>query len=457
MPSRTLQLPSPPDPAPQAAGRRPSLALVAPPFAGHLNPLIALGKRLAARGHPVRFVTGPRKRSLIESCGFAVDTVSNDDPGALERIAETPYPVRNHPVRLARQLRANLALMPTLRRELDDAFDRHPPDLVIADFCAPIAGWSAQERGLPWITTIPSPCALETRHGTPSYCGGWGPTRHLGHRLRDAAGRTVTRGFKRGVSMVLAPAFRRAGVRIYRADGTEAAYSPQAILGLGAWELELERDWPAAFTMIGPVTESPEPSELPLELPEVEPSRLVLVSVGTHLPWAKRHLAEQTAALARSFPQHHFVVTLGSLDRASERPSEQAANVSVYPYVNYDRHLDRFGAVIHHAGTGLVYSALRAGLPCLAWPQDYDQFDVSARIVARGVGLRVHRLGDRASVRALSTLLHDFDHAPLEAMSRALAVYDPFAATAAIVDRLTAPGASALASRPGTYDAPGGL
>lgn len=410
------------------------LTLVAPPFAGHLNPLIAVGKRLAAQGYEVRFVTGPRKAALIESCGFAVDTVSNRDPGAMERIADTPYPVRGHPLRLAAQLRDNLALMPEVRRELEASFERSRPDLVIADFCAPLAGLVCDRWGIPWITTIPTPFALETRRGTPSYMGGWGPPRHLGHRLRDAVGRAMTRGVKTAFQIAFAGAFRRLGTTVYRADGSEAAYSPTAILGLGMEELELERDWPPVFSMIGPVTESPEPESLPLELPD---GPLILVTLGTHLTWAKRDLVERVERLARSFPGYRFVISLGDPAAA---PVRAAGNVSVHPYVSYDRHLDRFAAVIHHGGAGITYSCIRAARPSLVWPRDYDQFDFAARIAHRGLGLRVREL----SAKPLDRLLHDFDPSPLAAMSAALGRYDPYAAVIQRIRRETSgvPGAA---------------
>lgn len=406
---------------------------MAPPFAGHLNPLLALGKHLARQGHQVVFVTGRRKAALVEACGFAVETVSNADPEAMERIADTPHPVRGNPLRLARQLRANLDLLPEIRREIEGAFERWQPERVIADFCAPVAGWVAEARGVPWITTLPTPFALETRRGTPSYLGGWEPPRHLGQRLRDALGRAATRATKKAFELALAPRFRRLGTGVYRADGSEAAYSPIAILGLGMTELEFERDWPAAFSMIGPVTESPEPEPLPLELPDVEPARRVLVTVGTHLAWAKQGLAARVERLARAFPRHHFVISLGDLAAASPEPVHLQGNCAVYPYVSYDRHLARFAAVVHHGGAGITYSTLRAARPSLVWPLDYDQFDFAARIAHRGLGIRIRDLGTPASARALDRLLHDFDEKPLEAMAAACARYDPYAAFEAAI------------------------
>jgi UDP:flavonoid glycosyltransferase YjiC (YdhE family) len=446
------------------------LTLVAPPFAGHLYPQIALARRLAARGHRVRFVTGRRKVALLAGLGFAVDTVSNQDPEAMEQIADTPHPVRGNPLRLGRQLRANLDLLPEIRRELEAVFAEHPPDLVIADFCAPPAGLVCAAAGIPWITTIPTPFALETRTGTPAYLGGWGPPRHLGHRLRDAVGRVATRATKRAFEVAFAGRFRRLGTTVYRADGSEAAYSPAAILGLGMAELEFARDWPAAFQMIGPITESPEPElppldlvrDLALDLPDADPSRLILVTLGTHLAWAKSGLDERIGRIARAFPRHRFVVSLGAPGEASPEPVRRGAGWAVYPYVPYDRYLDRFAAVIHHGGAGITYSCIRAARRSLVWPCDYDQFDFAARIAARQAGLAVRDLGAPASLQALDRLLHGFDDRPLAVLSAALSRYDPYAACAAVIDQLASrdrlgPGAGAAPpTPPQTPGAPGG-
>lgn len=421
--------------------------LVAPPFAGHLHPLLVLGQGLAERGYEPVVATGAAKADLARSLGFRAHTLLADDPLAMERIAETPGPVRSNPVLLARQLSANLALWPRARRDLEAIVERETPDAVVADFTAPVAGVVAAAAGVPWLTTIPTPFAIETRTGTPSYCGGWGPARHAGHRLRDAAGRAATRATKLAFQRALAGRFREAGVRVYRADGTEHAYSPQAILGLGMSELEFGRDWPAAFEMAGPVTATPGTFPEP-RLPE---GPLVLVTLGTHLHWAKRGLVEAVRAMGAAFPRLTFAVTLGDASRAAPDPFEVHGNVAVYHHLVYDAVLTRCAAVVHHGGAGIAFSAIRAGVPAVVWPQDYDQFDYAARIVAAGAGVRVRRLAGGAGAAALGRAL-DLDPEPLRRLAAAAAAYDPVGALDAAIVRLTA---GSLPTRPGTSAAPG--
>jgi UDP:flavonoid glycosyltransferase YjiC (YdhE family) len=412
----------------------PRLLLAAPPFAGHLNPLLTLGRGLRARGYDIRFATGAAKADAVRAHGFEVHPLLADDPGVFDRISDTPGPVRSNPLLLTRQLRANLALLPRADAELDALVLRDGHDAVLADFTAPVAGLVAERHGLPWLTTMPTPLALETRTGTPSYLGGWGPARHVGHRVRDAVGRTATRAAKRGMQVALARQFGAAGVGVYRPDGSEAAYSPTAVLGLGMTELELPRDWPAAFRMIGPVTATPEPWPQPPVLPD---GRLVLVTLGTHLHWAKRDLVAQARGLVAEAGGRTVVVSLGDAARRQARPVHVEPGLHVFGHLPYDAVLPRCDAVVHHGGAGILYSAVRAGVPAVVCPQDYDQFDFAARVVAAGAGVRVRRLGTRAAADALRSVLAA-DRAPLVRLAAAAAAYDPVGAVDAAVSALLA-------------------
>jgi UDP:flavonoid glycosyltransferase YjiC (YdhE family) len=286
--------------------------------------------------------------------------------------------------------------------------------------------------GIGWITTIPTPFAIETRTGTPSYCGGWSEPTRRWHRARDAAGRLGVRAFKRTVGAVFAAELRALGTGVYRPDGTEAVYSPTRILGLGLAELEFARDWPPGFSLVGPVTESPEPRELPEALRR--PARRVLVTLGTHLGWAKDALPAQVARLAERFGEHEFVITRGNPSGTGLRTV--AERVWECDYLPYDQQLPGFEAVIHHGGAGITYSTLRAGLPALVWPHDYDQPDYAARLVARGAALRI---GDLDAPRTSDALRRALDGLPgVAALQAAVRRSDPFAAAAAAVAEVIA-------------------
>lgn len=403
--------------------------LAAPPFAGHLHPVLQLASGLQERGHDVVVATGVARTGLVQDAGLEAAPLVVDDPGVFDRIADTGRRIGANPVRLTRQLRANLALLPRARAELDAIVRRVRPEVVVADFTAPVAGYVAQAHRIGWVTLMPSPCALETRTGTPSYLGGWSPPRTVLGRVRDAVGRRLVRVAKRGMQLALAPDFRRAGVSVYRADGSEAAYSPEVILGVGMSELELPRDWPPGFRMIGPLTRTPVRVARP-SLPPVRPGqRRVLVTLGTHLDWAKRGLVDQARALRRRVPEIDVVVALGDAARAGGDVREVEPGLCVAGYVDYDDVLPQCDAVVHHAGTGVLYSTIRAGVPALAVPHDFDQHDYATRIEVAGAGLQTRApLGsERAAARLREVLA--MDRSRLEGLQSALRRYDPVGAT----------------------------
>lgn len=390
------------------------LAFVSPPFAGHFNPLLALALATRTNGYEVEFITGPRKSSVLSQHGLPPVTLQSIGADTLESIANTAEPVASNPFRLLAQFRQNLRLLPAIGAELEQRWRANPPALVVADSVAPIAGLVAERLRIPWVTTIATPFALEARRGTPTYCGGWMPAANALEQARDAAGRAAIHTFKRTVGLLFRQEFRQLGLSsLYRGKGnggSETIYSPHAILGFGLRELEFERDWPQCFEMIGPVIAAPEPAS-PLSLPDARPR--ILVTLGTHLLWAKRELVEQVVALSRALPEVHFIVSLGEPESSNEPFTQAADRVRVYPFVAYQENLERFDAIIHHGGAGVTYAALLAGVPSLVIPHDYDQFDYAARIAYHGLGLRVRSLSQ--AVEALPRLL---DRARWPALTR---------------------------------------
>ena len=89
-------------------GRR--IDLVAPPFAGHLHPILGIARRLA-QDHEVRVLSTAKARAEIAAAGLHGLVLLAGRDEAISAIADPPQPVGSHPLRLHRQLRANLALL----------------------------------------------------------------------------------------------------------------------------------------------------------------------------------------------------------------------------------------------------------------------------------------------------------------------------------------------------------
>jgi len=377
-----------------------SIDLVAPPYAGHLFPLLELGRRLRARGHEaVRVASTPDAAAAIRLCGLTPIEILPDRADEVWAIADTAQHVGFHPLRLYEQFRANMSLMADAAAQLRALWTEQRPDLVIADFTVPVAGLVARSMGIRWWTSMVTPCVLETKTGTPAYLGGWMPGNTLPKRLRDALGRTAITLFKRGVAAMFRSELCALGISgVYRHDGSEAAYSDECILALGMREFEFERDWPKALHFIGPLSESP---PFPHAAPVFDGRPVVLVTLGTHLSWAREHAEALVRELAAQLPDCLFHFAMG---QHALSVHEVDGNVHRYGFIAYDRYLSRYSAAVIHGGTGVTYACIQAGVPMLVWPHDYDQFDHAARIVGKGLGLR---LRPQSAARDLRRLLTD--------------------------------------------------
>lgn len=361
------------------------IELLAPPYSGHLHPILAMARQLQSQ-HEVTVLSTPGAQPAIQASGLRGDTLlCATQEAALWEIANPATPVRAHPLRLHAQLSQALRLMEQMREVLQQRWSGQRPDLVIVDFTLPPAGLLAAELGIRWWTSLPSPCVLDCMQGPPPYLGGLPPPTNRWQSLQQAAGRRLTRWFKRGVHAWQRPTMRRLGVTsIYRADGSERVYSPECILALGVPELEFARSWPAALQFIGPMLHTP-PNAHPAP-PFVDGARHLLVTAGTHQDWIKPRLAEAAANLARQHPQWQVHVSDGHQHDAAAA-AQLLPNLHRLPFVDYARYLPRYDRVLHHGGAGVMYHALRAGVPALVLPLDYDQFDHAARLQAAGAGL----------------------------------------------------------------------
>lgn len=407
--------------------RRRRIDLLTPPFRGHLHPLLAMARGLAGE-HDVRIVTARAGLGAIASLGLEGREVLAGVDAELRAIVDPPHAIGHHPLRLLRQFRAAIGVLVRLRAELRALWSAAPPDLVIADFTLPVAGSVASELGMPWWTSLPSPCVLETRDGPPAYLGGWKPARSLPMRLVHACGRGAVRTFKRAVFRSQRRAIAAAGfTSLYRDDGSEQAYSPTRVLAVGMRELEFARTWPESVRFVGPLLCTPPSAH---EAPPFRPGRRhVLITLGTHLRWRKDAFAQEAQRVAAALPDLDFHFSDGDPDGAR---ASSHTNFTRVAYVDYERHLARYDLVVHHGGTGVLYACLAHGKPAVVCPFDYDQFDHAARLEVAGVALWCRRVRDlRALVqRALGdrTL-----RARAEKFAPLVARYDGPALVAALV------------------------
>lgn len=95
--------------------------LLAPPFSGHLHPVLAMGRALSAH-YQVRIISTRGASARIAASGLQGLILDGDFDTPLVSIANPKYAVKTHPVRLYRQFRSVVGLLKGFADELERAW-----------------------------------------------------------------------------------------------------------------------------------------------------------------------------------------------------------------------------------------------------------------------------------------------------------------------------------------------
>ena len=400
--------------------------VISVPFSGHLFPTLTLVKPLLEDPRfQIRVITGFHKKSLVERIGFDCLALFPDRPTVMEDIANTSK--QANLFIMYQQLMANSKLLPEVFDEINRILNSEgKPDLVIADFVAAPAGMLADRLEIPWITTIPSPVAIESRTTTPAYLGGWKPHQGIFYKWRDAMGRKVIRLAKKvGLALVKKNLVTLADFKLYREDGTEAVYSPYSILALGMKELEFRDDFPPQVKWVGYRCLSFD--RLPQEQKQylTTSKKRIFITCGTHLKWEKERMVELSKLLSQEYPDYVFYVTLGDSSGLEHPPRILSESLLIFDYLPYSDVLEQMDFAIHHAGAGILMGCIEQGIPSLILPQDYDQFDNAVRAELFQVGLVSRKKTESEVLRLFNELVSREDWSHLKALAQKSKGYQP--------------------------------
>ena len=79
---------------------------LAPPFEGHLNPLIEMAEKLKDK-YDIRFITGKDKNEIIMNSGFQVENILIEENEVFERLSNTEKQVKTNFFELKKQFFEN--------------------------------------------------------------------------------------------------------------------------------------------------------------------------------------------------------------------------------------------------------------------------------------------------------------------------------------------------------------
>ncbi len=371
--------------------------------AGDVHPFIAVGQVLARRGHEVELLTSPHFAARIEAAGLACTPVGTE--ADFENVVHHPdlwNPRTCFPV----LWQAIAQRMVEGHRLLISRAQPGRTVLVGSTLAMPVR--LAQEtHGLPTVTVHLSPVCIWSAQAPAVIPGlgdlsGWPPALV---RLIQAA---VERGF---IDRVVAPGFDRIrrdlGLPPVRRVLSHWINSPDRVVcAWPDWFSPKQADWPVQAVTTGFARWSGTAGQ------SLDPALLSFLNAGpapigftpgSAMAQGRDFFARARAASA-ALNQRALLIT----PFADQLPHPLPPHAHAVSYAPFDALLPRLAALVHHGGIGTTAQALASGLPQGVVPFAHDQFDNAARLVKRGVGLR---LSARSSVRrwaaTLDRLLRD--------------------------------------------------
>jgi zeaxanthin glucosyltransferase len=361
------------------------LGFLSAPVSGHMNPMMALGRRMQSRGHEVIFFNIPDMEARIREAGLRFVAYGEETHKVGSTAKELAELAGLHGLDVMRYTIPKLVapLLAAALAELPGLLRREGIEAAVVD-----TGFALVEVA-PMSLDIPFVQICNVMHLHPA---GLQPCPYFPgvfNTSPDAQARNLAEIQLIGetvlplVPMVLDFA-SRSGLSIDWST-PDATASKLAVISQTPRAFDFPGDdWPSTFHRTAPFIEEESRTPVPFPWERLTGERLIYGSLGTMLNGHPGHYAAIVAAAAH-LPDTQLVLSTGpNLDLEALGPvPDNAIIVSFAPQVALLRKASLF---VTHAGINSVLESLVAGVPLVALPIGYDQPGISARIAYHGVG-----------------------------------------------------------------------
>ncbi len=376
---------------------------------GDLNPYLALGLGLKARGHSVAIATLEAFRREIEGLDLEFFPVRPDvKRGDVETLRRIIDPWRGAEF-LVREL-----FMPHVRETCEDLTEAvRDADLMVTHVLTYPAAIVAEQTGVPWLSTALSPMVFFSAHDMPVIppLSGLASLRPLGPGFNRAMFKFL-RLFSHHWGNPVRELRRELGLGPGRDPLFEEIHSPQGVLALfpeffGA----PQPDWPKPATVCGfpfidrDVEGRKTSPRLEAFLQDGPPP--ITFTLGSAAVFVGGDFFKAAIEAAGLLGKRAVFVAGDSSEELSRRGLPEGS-IAV-PSAPYHVLFPASEAIVHSGGIGTTAQALRAGRPQVVVPFSHDQFDNAARVARLGAGRRLGRRGISGArlVKALGEVLGD--------------------------------------------------
>jgi zeaxanthin glucosyltransferase len=350
---------------------------------GHVSPLLALARRLQARGHELVFFQLPDLESRIRAAQVPFAAYGEDDfpVGSLARELWDMSQLEG-PAAFERAIAALTKECRIVLREGPELIRKHRIEFLLVDECCDAGSTLASTLHIPFVSLALALTRCE-EPGVP----------HWGCPLPYSVDPAVVAQYavwSNGVSALSIPLLEpinqeRARFRLPPVKHVMETHSELATISQQPAEFDFPRkELPPSFHYTGPFLDPEARPALAFPWEQLDGRRpLVYASLGTlqnGLPAVFRIIAEACAPL-----DVQLVMGLGS-GLLPEELGNLPGNPLVLSDVPQLQLLQRAQLMITHAGMNSALECLSYGIPMVAIPIAYDQPNIAQRIAWTGTG-----------------------------------------------------------------------
>lgn len=408
-------------------------AFLTPPYAGHLNPMMALARGLVDRGHAVTFVAqadvGPEIAAPVGFCPVGART---HPPGRLTRMAARLGGTTGL-FGIGAVIRDMADTTQMLCEDVPDALRRIHAGAIVADQTEPAGGLVARHLGVP-LVSVANALLIDREPALPPAFVGWGFDDTPWGIRRNLGGYRVADWMMRPVSDVIGRRAQAWGLGSI--DTVEDCLSDRLEISQSVEGFDFPRRAPPpVLHHCGPFRR---PEGRAWQAEAERPN--IFCSLGT-LQGARLPIFQAVAAACRSLDLALTIAHGGKLDAAEVASLPGAPRVE--GFVPQCSVLRTVAAAVTHGGLNTVLDALAAGVPLVVVPLAFEQGAIAARVARSGSGIVVPR--GRFTWRRVAAALRQVLDEPgfrarAEALRDEIAVAGGVARAVALIERATRPG-----------------
>jgi MGT family glycosyltransferase len=365
-------------------------------FPGHVFQPLAVARVLRERGHECAFYSGPRAARVVEGEHFPL---FQSDKAAEDKMYDfmfAPGQARTVNWKTMLQFPATLQgwLMDTIPQQIADLepiLAKWRPDIIVTEqnMLGPVLILGEKQQLSVAVLAyyscnIPGPDAPPFGLGLPR-------PRNFPTRLLSRAAYMLTAPMRarfRGQANRIRAQY---GLPPIKASVLEFTGTMPLYLVMGTSEFDFERrDLPPSVHYVGAcLWDKPsheKPSDWLDQLPKDQP--WVHASEGTVHVLSPFVLSAAAQGLA-NLPMQVILTTGGNREPEELDLGPIAPNIKVVRWVSHTELLPRLAVMITTGGSATVQSTLRAGVPLIIVPTEWDKPDIARRVVETGAGMRL--------------------------------------------------------------------